>query len=83
MSDRQKDRVSPQDGPSGEGSSPKADSGATSQDRPGDGAASGGAGDSGRGKHEPSHPDDTNEGADDRAEVVEPGGEASPRARES
>lgn len=69
-----------QDGPSSEEGSGTEDHGSTSQDRPGDAEASGGGGDAGRKHHEPEHPHDTNEGADDRATVVEPDGGPSPRA---
>jgi hypothetical protein len=56
------------------------DSESRAQDGPSSDEASGGSGDAGREHHEPEHPHDTNEGADDRASVVEPDGGPSPRA---
>ena len=54
--------------------------GGTSQDRPGDAEPSGGAGDAGRGSHDPTRPEDSNEKADDRVGIIEPDGDPSPRA---
>lgn len=57
--------------------------GETSQGKPGDTAATEAeaGGEPGRPRLDPEHPEDTNESADDRARVVEPGGgTASPRA---
>ena len=66
-----------QDGPS-----PAANErhGSSSQDRPGDAEAPGGAGEAGRRAHEPTRPEDSNEKADDKVEIVDPDGDIAPRA---
>lgn len=74
----------PADGPArGEPGRDEEEPGRTSQGKPGEGAANAATPEeeAGRPALEPDHPADTNERADDRARVVEPGsGKASPRA---
>jgi hypothetical protein len=72
--DRKEGGTAPSDGPSPQ------DQGGSSQDRAGGADPTSQSGDAGRARHRPSHPEDSNERADDRVETVEPDGESSPRA---